>query len=366
MKNATVLIILIFAACFSNAQNYLNQPQKIVIDTARNCYLVSNWGSGGILVRIDSLGVQDPFISNAGMVDAMQIIGDTVYGSALGGRVRAYDLDSRILVMNLDLSGEGVQFLSGFVADSSGILYTSERFGNRIFKINPKTQEYWVFAEGNGIDQPNGMLYEPEYNRILVCLDKPNPPILAINLSDSTVSTVATTNLQGSDGIAKDKFGNYYITGYELSGIYKFDPDFTGEPELFFEGEYIIYPTYNEEHHSLLITYYYQNNWGEILLSTSSVSPDESINEFRLYNNFPNPFNPSTKIQYTIDSRGFVTLKVFDMLGNEVATLINEEKPTGDYEIDFSTNTLQLTSGVYFYQLQAGSSIQTKKMVLLK
>ena len=276
-----ILIILISIAFSVNcwSQNLLNQPQKIVIDAERNRYIVSMWGGGGDLVQIDSLGNQSYFVENAGMVDGMQIVGDTVYGSGPfpSGTVRGYNLETGELVMDLNLSGDGVQHLSSFVVDSSGIIYTSERFGTRIFKINPKTQEYWVFAEGNGIEEPNGLLYEPEYNRLLVCLDKLNPPILAISLTDSTVSTVTTTSLEGSDGIAKDKFGNYYITGYELPGIYKFDPDFTGEPELFFEGDYIIYPTYNEEHHSLLITYYYQNNWEEVPLESNILDNPESI-----------------------------------------------------------------------------------------
>ena len=246
------------------------------------------WQSGGDLVAIDSLGNQSYFVENAGMVDGMHIVGDTVYGSGPypSGTVRGYDLETGFMVMDLDLSGDGVQHLSSFVSDSSGILYTSERFGTRIFKINPKTQEYWVFAEGDGIDEPNGLLYEPEKNRLLVCLDQPNPPILAISLIDSTVSVVATTNLEGSDGIAKDMFGNYYITGYELPGIYKFEPDFNGEPELFFEGTYIIYPTYNELNNSLLITYYYQNDWGEVPLEDNLLNNPESVVYDPIYNRY--------------------------------------------------------------------------------
>jgi photosystem II stability/assembly factor-like uncharacterized protein len=93
--------------------------------------------------------------------------------------------------------------------------------------------------------------------------------------------------------------------------------------------------------------------------------------EFRLEQNYPNPFNPSTKIKFTIPSvtlsgveGSFVTLKVFDVLGNEIATLVNEEKPAGTYDITWYANNLH--SGVYLYQLQARDFIQTKKMILLK
>ena len=86
--------------------------------------------------------------------------------------------------------------------------------------------------------------------------------------------------------------------------------------------------------------------------------------EFQLYQNYPNPFNPSTTIKYQIQDISFVTLKVYDVLGNEVAILINEEKLAGSYEVSFSATNL--SSGIYFYKLQAGSFVETKKMILMK
>jgi hypothetical protein len=86
--------------------------------------------------------------------------------------------------------------------------------------------------------------------------------------------------------------------------------------------------------------------------------------EFMLYQNFPNPFNPSTMIQYQLALNSNVTLKIYDALGNEVSTLLNEYQPAGTYQIEY--NPAGLTSSVYFYQLKADNFIQTKKMLLLK
>jgi hypothetical protein len=86
--------------------------------------------------------------------------------------------------------------------------------------------------------------------------------------------------------------------------------------------------------------------------------------DFILYQNFPNPFNPNTTIGYKIPERSFVTIKVYDVLGNEVATLVNEEKQAGAYEVKF--DGARLTSGIYFYQIKAGNFVETKKMILLK
>jgi hypothetical protein len=85
---------------------------------------------------------------------------------------------------------------------------------------------------------------------------------------------------------------------------------------------------------------------------------------FNISQNFPNPFNPTTKLKYSIPQSSNVVLKVFDILGNEIETLVNEEKPTGTYEINWYAEGLP--SGVYFYQFQAGGFVETKKMVLLR
>jgi len=85
---------------------------------------------------------------------------------------------------------------------------------------------------------------------------------------------------------------------------------------------------------------------------------------FTLEQNYPNPFNPSTTLRYSLPQSAQVQIKVSDVLGNEIETLVNEEKPVGTYEL--SWNAANLPSGVYFYRLQAGDFVQTRKMILLK
>ena len=87
-----------------------------------------------------------------------------------------------------------------------------------------------------------------------------------------------------------------------------------------------------------------------------------------LKQNYPNPFNPSTSIQYALNSAQFVTLKVYDALGNQVATLVNEQKNAGVYQVNFNpaAGIKNQASSVYFYRLQVGSFSETKKMVLLR
>ena len=116
-------------------------------------------------------------------------------------------------------------------------------------------------------------------------------------------------------------------------------------------------------------------NFDDITTSNENEIVNDQINSYNLSQNYPNPFNPSTKIKYAIPFgtlRGEeyvpITLKVYDILGNEVATLVDEEKEPGIYEIEFSSSSgaINLVSGVYFYRLQAGDFTDTKKMILLR
>ncbi|MCJ7554085.1 MAG: T9SS type A sorting domain-containing protein [Ignavibacteriaceae bacterium] len=99
-------------------------------------------------------------------------------------------------------------------------------------------------------------------------------------------------------------------------------------------------------------------------LTTGVDKETASPNSYSLLQNYPNPFNPSTKIQFAISDKQFTTLKVFNVLGKEIATLINKEISPGNYEVIF--NASELPSGVYFYQLKAGEFVEVKKMILLR
>lgn len=99
--------------------------------------------------------------------------------------------------------------------------------------------------------------------------------------------------------------------------------------------------------------------------SPSSVEDESNVPiEFNLYQNYPNPFNNSTVIKYSIAQEGLLTLKIYNIMGEEITVLVEEVKQAGDYQVTFTTE--QLTSGVYFYRLQAGDFVQSKRMILMK
>lgn len=102
-------------------------------------------------------------------------------------------------------------------------------------------------------------------------------------------------------------------------------------------------------------------------LTDINIDYSDMPNSFKLNQNYPNPFNPSTKISWHSPVGSHTTLKIYDVLGNEVATLVDEYKEAGNYEVEFNVGqAISLSSGVYFYKLQTGNFVQTKKMMLLK
>jgi peptidoglycan/xylan/chitin deacetylase (PgdA/CDA1 family) len=111
-------------------------------------------------------------------------------------------------------------------------------------------------------------------------------------------------------------------------------------------------------------------NRGDIILRESGVLNLDSTSQgsipkgFHLEQNYPNPFNPATNIGFRIIERGFVSLKIFDILGNEISTLINEEKASDTYAVEF--DAINLPSGIYLYSLKAGNYLATKKMILMR
>jgi hypothetical protein len=187
------------------------------------------------------------------------------------------------------------------------------------------------------------------------------------NDGDTDVLSAANGNMGLGSAIAwyendgNENFTNHIIAANEegAKSIYAADMDGDNDIDLLSAG------------HSGNDIFWYENT---LIVGVDDNNPTVTPAKFKLFNNYPNPFNPITKIKYQLPEISFVTIKVYDVLGNEIATLVNEEKPAGEYNVEFRIDNLELTSGIYFYQLRAsdpstGSGqgfVETKKMVLLK
>jgi len=161
----------------------------------------------------------------------------------------------------------------------------------------------------------------------------------------------STIPLSGLDIVANISSGPYYLA----------------------EGETLIFYTaiiggndYDDIHQNMLTA---KNIFNSFLTNTDEKFENAIPVNAELFQNYPNPFNPSTIISWQSPVGNHQTIKIYDVLGNEVATLVDEYKPAGSYEVEFNGHSdggQNLSSGVYFYQLRAGSFVETKKMILMR
>jgi hypothetical protein len=165
--------------------------------------------------------------------------------------------------------------------------------------------------------------------------------------------------------VARSTDGGATFTNFKVS-----QSSFTPTSSVFF-GDYTciaahnrtIYPIWMRLDGSALSV------WTAIINDTVAVSVPEGVGHasaFALYQNYPNPFNPSTMIRFNVSAREHVALKVFDMLGREITTLVDRIIEPGEHTVVFSAWDYQLSSGTYFYRMTAGSFAQTRKFILLE
>ncbi|MFC2102380.1 FlgD immunoglobulin-like domain containing protein, partial [Bacteroidota bacterium] len=261
-------------------------------------------------------------------------------------------------------------YLSSITSDSSGHLFISCPKLNEIYRMRISDQAYWIFAKDNGLVKPNGILLEKENNRIVVIDDSPGSSLIhAVSLLDSTVSTLASTSFDRPDGIVRDKYGCYYVGGYYLPGLYKFDADFSLTPEMFFAGSHMVYPTYDESDHSLLVTYYNDNTWVRVPLTPTGIGQFKQPSEFIMYQVSPNPFKSLATIKFELQKRALARMDVYDTIGVLLKTLMNDERGPGTYSMkwDGTDNTGNIVSdGTYYIILTVNGVSQTTKAILIK
>jgi len=252
----------------------------------------------------------------------------------------------------------GVLWANGGYGDPSGSGHIEGIFKMDIVSSTSSSQkpysQSWRYKNGLTCDGTNLFISVADSNSIGGII-KFNPDAvtsvpsnLFINLGDRARYLSYGDNILwvGIDRINKfNSITSEFLGNIELPG---------SAADLFFDSKFWSY----DENNNTLKVYY---------LTSVGVEENNNINspiEFALSQNYPNPFNPGTVIRYQLPVASQISLKVFNVLGNEITTLVNDYKPAGSYDVDF--NSANLSSGVYFYQLKAGTFIQTRKMLLIK
>ena len=194
-------------------------------------------------------------------------------------------------------------------------------------------------------------------------------PYLANQIPDRTDSVGVQFTYQISDSTFIDDDGNSTLaysaslsSGSPLPSWLNFNPatqTFSGSPSS--AGSSIIKVTVTDNDSAKASCTFTLN-----VSPHTAINPkgEQIVNEYELFQNYPNPFNPNTKINFALPKQGLVTLKIYDITGREINTLVNEVKQAGYYTVDF--NASHLSSGVYFYKIQSGDFSSVKRMVLIK
>jgi hypothetical protein len=235
-------------------------------------------------------------------------------------------------------------------ADKAGNVYTAGygkllglQYDFLTTKYNPDGDSIWT-AVYNGTANNNDYLYD-----------------MVMDSSSNIYVTGGTVELNGG--------WNCITIMYDSNGVQQALKKFNGNGNSEDEGFALALDNWN----NILVTGrtsdsvnsfdYLTIKYGPNLVEIKELSSKVPA-EYILYQNYPNPFNPSTTFRYSIPTQSKVVIKVYDILGNEIATLMDEEKSVGTYELTWKAQNF--SSGIYFYQLKAGEFVNTKKMILLK
>ena len=345
------------------------------------CYASTGINDGGRLLTIDINSGAGTLIGPTGLNAvpglAINSTGD-MYGidGIFGGNFDLYKIDAA-MGEAVFVGIPGLSFLPAIAFDGNDVLYglgkDTVTFVFNLYTINITTGVPTLVGPAPMGDW-RGMAFDPIAGTIWASTS--DDSIYVIDPNTGTPTLIGTTGLGvGTPDIHFDEMGNLYgVTGGGRGG----PNNFISIDKMTGTGTII---------GSIGFTSVSGLSFFD---KPVSVEDDETANVPRVYDlfqNYPNPFNPSTLINYQIPNAGYVTLIVYDVLGNEVATLVDEEKSAGSYEVKFSAiggsasggDASALSSGIYFYRIQAGdpstgspegqagqSFVETKKMVLLR
>ncbi|NCS89455.1 MAG: T9SS type A sorting domain-containing protein [Ignavibacteria bacterium] len=332
-----------------------------LLEHNNSIYVVGRNADKGLMLKTDEYGnivfnKKFSFGSAYTEFNSLKMIDDNnlfLFGSE-GSFVSVDRVFSKYIICKTNLSGDSLS--SVFFGDDSCEVFPNNMIktldGNFVFSgytYNVSTQSYGEYLLLSMYNKNEEMIWE---KRI-----------------ESTPGKVAATYDSGIVFYGRNQNG-ITLTKLNTEGniLWSREIPFPNASEVY--GEDII----ETSDGGILVTGYvtYPNEQPEVfLLKTNSeglltiINIENTFpNSFVLSQNYPNPFNPSTKISYSVPKTSFVAIKVYDVLGKEITTLVNGEKSVGDYEVEF--NGRNLSSGVYFYKMQAGDFVETKKLILMK
>ncbi len=280
--------------------------------------------------------------------------------------VSGFDLNTDSLLFHIAIPGIGLP--NDITTDSSGTIYVTDYWGDQLYRIVNHVPSI-IFGQGQGLGSPNGIMYDRSYHRLLICsVMGPGAPILQIDLQDTTLSTLIVTNISGFDGITMDNDRNLYLSDWNIDGIYIYDSTFTNPPQVFSTGHLDPADIYFDQINSLLCVPNFSRHTVDFVPIEPSAIGIDPLNllpeKIALLPSYPNPFNPQTRVTYTLPSAVNIFLVVYDVQGRMIERLVDGWHPAGTHSATFDGTNLP--NGTYFIQLSSEGINRSQKMVLLK
>jgi len=221
----TFTSLFLFCMLYSSAQSF-SSPESVEYDANHQRYIVANTNSNN-LQKVIPGSAPTLFVSNVPSPYGIAIVGDTVYVCCNSTHLRGYNLTTGALAFDVNLGGT---FLNGICTDFAGNIFVTDFSAKKVVRYNIASQQFNYFVGTAMAKTPNGIVFDPFHNRLVIATWGTNAPILGLNLTDSTISTLKSTTLSNIDGITIDEDGNFYAADWGSDGIYFFDSGFVNTP----------------------------------------------------------------------------------------------------------------------------------------
>lgn len=345
------------------AQTY-NSPESVEYDFANNRYLIANRAANQILARAGN-GTLSVLASLSGSPYGIEIVGDTLY-CCTSGSLRGVNLNTGVQIFNQTIASGA--FLNGITHDPAGNLYITGFSNSKVYRFNTATRQFNVFVN-NTIAQPNGIIYDAYDGvnpRLVMASWGNNAAVRAINLADSSMTTLVTTPFGSIDGIAKGNNGYFYIACWSNNSIQRYDSTFTN-PATAMVTTGITSPAdiyYNKITDTLAVPFGSGSSGSVNFYFFGNLTAQKSllnVDDIRIY---PNPTNGIVHLNGINNELKQFTVNLFEIGSGR---LIFSENITNFNENErINLKSQQVSSGLYFIELLTKEGIISRKKLIIE
>lgn len=349
-----IFILLAFPFCTS-AQNFAGE--SVEYDPAQNRFFSS--ANGGSIVQRAQDGTVSFFGSGLQASYGMEVMNNTLFAIE-GSNVYGYDLDTETQVMQISISG--ASFLNGMASDGENRLWVTDFSAKRIHEIdvsdydNPTS----TVVVSNTVSTPNGIVYDDEENRLIFVNWGTNAPIKQVDLSNSIVTTIATTNLGNIDGIDNDSYGNFYLSSWSPNRITRYDAAFNVSEVISAPG--ISSPAdicYAQAIDTLAIP---NGNGTVTFVGFSTTTEVESFANELDFKVFPNPLSSNSEVVFHLEKAQLVRITLNGVDGRLVQEVLNTKLPAGRQRVVLSG--IDMAAGQYLLTLETPEGLASRNVVV--